>query len=116
MSFRRAAGSRWRASARGRPTCCAALPAEEPAWVRHLALAADQFVVRRSLADGPGPTGTAGRTIIAGYPWFGDWGRDTMIALPGLTLSTGRAGIAADILRTFRRYLDRGMSPQPVSG
>ena len=88
-----------------------ALPAEEPAWVRHLALAADQFVVRRSLADGPGPTGPAGSTIIAGYPWFGDWGRDTMIALPGLTLSTGRAEIAADILRTFRRYLDRGMLP-----
>ena len=55
-----------------------ALPAEEPAWVRNLALAADQFVVRRSLADG-----AAGSTIIAGYPWFGDWGRDTMIALPG---------------------------------
>ena len=88
-----------------------ALPAGEPPWVRHLALAADQFVVRRSLADGPGPTGTAGRTIIAGYPWFGDWGRDTMIALPGLTLSTGRAEIAADVLRTFRRYLDRGMLP-----
>ena len=104
-----------------------ALPAEEPAWIRHLTLAADQFVVRRSLADGTGPTGAvqapaaeegnvaagaaAGRTIIAGYPWFGDWGRDTMIALPGLTLTTGRAAIAADILRTFRRYLDRGMLP-----
>ena len=89
-----------------------ALPAEEPAWVRHLALAADQFVVRRSLPDGADPTGTAaGRTVIAGYPWFGDWGRDTMIALPGLTLTTGRAAIAADILRTFRRYLDGGMLP-----
>ena len=89
-----------------------ALSAEEPAWVRHLSLAADQFVVRRSLPDGTDPTGTAaGRTVIAGYPWFGDWGRDTMIALPGLTLTTGRAAIAADILRTFRRYLDGGMLP-----
>ena len=89
-----------------------ALPAEEPAWIRHLALAADQFVVQRSLPDGIDPPGTAaGRTIVAGYPWFGDWGRDTMIALPGLTLTTGRPAVAADILRTFLRYLDRGMLP-----
>jgi len=53
----------------------------------------------------------AGRSVIAGYPWFGDWGRDTMIALPGLTLATGRAEEARDILRTFADFFDRGMLP-----
>lgn len=69
-------------------------------------LAADQFVVERSLVEEP-----EGKTIIAGYPWFGDWGRDTMIALPGLTLATGRPAIARTIIRTFARYLDQGMLP-----
>ena len=78
----------------------------EPAAVRHLALAADQFIVERSTPDVPD-----GRSIIAGYPWFSDWGRDTMIALPGLTLSTGRADVAARILRTFAQYVDQGMLP-----
>jgi len=50
-----------------------------------------------------------GKTIIAGYPWFGDWGRDTMIALPGLTLATGRPALARLILQTFARYIDQGM-------
>lgn len=52
-----------------------------------------------------------GRSIIAGYPWFGDWGRDTMIALPGLTLATGRPEIAKQILLSFARYVDHGMLP-----
>jgi predicted glycogen debranching enzyme len=52
-----------------------------------------------------------GTTIIAGYPWFGDWGRDTMIALPGLTLCTGRPKVAASILQTFARYASHGMLP-----
>jgi predicted glycogen debranching enzyme len=73
----------------------------EPAWVQQLALAADQFIVRRG----------AGQTVIAGYHWFGDWGRDTMIALPGLTLATGRHADAAGILRTFARFMDQGMLP-----
>ena len=51
------------------------------------------------------------RTVIAGYPWFTDWGRDTMIALPGLTLATGRLAAAESILRTFARYIDQGMVP-----
>ena len=77
-----------------------------PAWIAQLVLAADQFVVRRPLAaDG------AGMTVIAGYHWFGDWGRDTMIALPGLALTTGRSDIARRILRTFARLVDRGMLP-----
>ncbi|MDZ4768707.1 MAG: amylo-alpha-1,6-glucosidase [Chloroflexota bacterium] len=74
--------------------------------LRQLALAADQFIVARPLADVPD-----GRTVIAGYPWFTDWGRDTMIALPGLTLTTGRHADAALILRTFARFVDQGMLP-----
>ncbi len=75
-------------------------------WIEQLVLAADQFIVDRPLTDNP-----EGKTIIAGYPWFTDWGRDTMIALPGLTISTGRYEIAKTILRTFAKYLDRGMLP-----
>jgi predicted glycogen debranching enzyme len=77
-----------------------------PSWVDQLVLAADQFLVHRPLPDSP-----QGLTVIAGYPWFGDWGRDTMIALPGLTLATGRPDVAARILRTFARYVDCGMLP-----
>jgi len=69
-----------------------------------LVLAADQFVVRRDAAP-------RGVSIIAGYPWFEDWGRDTMIALPGLLLATGRADEAADVLRTFAQAIERGMIP-----
>ena len=79
---------------------------DAPADVQHLVRAADQFVVTRSTDDVP-----QGRSVIAGYPWFGDWGRDTMIALPGLTLATGRPEVAATILRTYGQYVDRGMIP-----
>jgi predicted glycogen debranching enzyme len=79
---------------------------EAPPWIEQLVLAADQFVVSRPLADDPG-----GRSVIAGYHWFGDWGRDTMIALPGLTLATGRPETARRILSTFARFVDRGMLP-----
>ncbi|PSB56348.1 amylo-alpha-1,6-glucosidase [Chamaesiphon polymorphus] len=77
-----------------------------PAWIEHLVLAADQFIVDRRVNDLP-----TGKTIIAGYHWFGDWGRDTMISLPGLTIATGRADIARSILLTFAKYVDRGMLP-----
>ena len=66
-----------------------------------LTAAADQFIVARGSA----------RSIIAGYPWFADWGRDTMIALPGLTLATGRYDVARSILLEFACYVDRGMLP-----
>ncbi|NJL62313.1 MAG: glycogen debranching protein [Methylacidiphilales bacterium] len=79
---------------------------ESPAWIEQLVLAADQFIVERSSAEEP-----HGKTIIAGYPWFGDWGRDTMISLPGLTLATGRPEVARSILRTFAKYVDMGMLP-----
>ncbi len=72
-----------------------------------LALAADQFLVERRDSRGT----PLGKTVIAGYPWFSDWGRDTMIALPGLTLATGREEIALSVLRTFARFVSQGMLP-----
>lgn len=77
-----------------------------PSWLRQCVLAADQFVVKRALPDDPD-----GRSIIAGYHWFGDWGRDTAIALPGLTLTTGRFEIAKRILIAFSSLVDGGMLP-----
>lgn len=74
--------------------------------VMQLVMAADQFIVKRKLDDG-----TDGLTIVAGYPWFTDWGRDTMIALPGLCIATGRYDDAELILKTFARYVDQGMLP-----
>jgi predicted glycogen debranching enzyme len=79
---------------------------DAPPWIQHLVLAADQFIVRRQAGDDPD-----GRSIIAGYHWFGDWGRDTMIALPVLTLTTKRYDEAAKILRTFAQFVDKGMLP-----
>lgn len=79
---------------------------ETPEWINHLVLAADQFIVSRPLSDEP-----YGKSIIAGYHWFSDWGRDTMISLPGLTISTGRPEVARFILRTYARYVDQGMLP-----
>lgn len=73
-----------------------------PGWIRQLVLAADQFIVSRP---------PNGKTIIAGYPWFSDWGRDTMISLSGLTLLTKRAEVARSIIQTFAQHLDQGMLP-----
>jgi len=86
--------------------CDAKAASAAPGWVKQLVLGADQFVVKRSLPDEPD-----GRSIIAGYHWFGDWGRDTMIALPGIALTTGRPEIARKILLAFARYVDGGMLP-----
>ena len=70
-----------------------------------LALAADQFVVLAA------PGGSSRTTIVAGYPWFTDWGRDTMIALPGLALANGRRDVAEAIVRGFAPFVDGGMLP-----
>ena len=67
-----------------------------------LRLAADQFVVAR---------GEKLKTIIAGYHWFTDWGRDTMIALPGLCLSTGQFDTAKRIIQAFAAHISQGMIP-----
>lgn len=73
------------------------------AFARALVLAGDQFIAHR--AD----TGTA--TVLAGFPWFTDWGRDTMIALHGLTLTTGRWPLARQMLTTFVRHMRDGLVP-----
>ncbi len=79
---------------------------EASSAIERLVLAADQFIVCRSLPGEP-----EGRSVIAGYPWFSDWGRDTMISLPGLTLATGRHELGARILRTFAQFVSQGMLP-----
>lgn len=73
-----------------------------PLW-RRLAVAADQFLVFRET------TGTT--SVIAGYPWFNDWGRDALIALPGLTLAVGRPEMAREILLTYARHVREGLIP-----
>lgn len=78
---------------------------DAPAWIRQLVLAADQFIVDRQFGS------EVGKSVIAGYHWFGDWGRDTMIALPGLCLATRRYDVAKTILRTFANFVDAGMLP-----
>lgn len=75
-------------------------PPQNP-FLADLALAADQFIVRRDQLH----------SVIAGYHWFSDWGRDTMIALPGLTLLTGRPEVAQSILLAFAAHVDHGMLP-----
>jgi len=80
-------------------------PRSSPA-IRQLVLAADQFIAARPM-DGAADA----KTILAGYPWFGPWGRDTMIALPGLCLATGRPWLARNMLRTFSRFVSEGMLP-----
>lgn len=80
--------------------------ATRPDWIDRLVLAADAFVIARPL-----PTVPDGMSVIAGYPWFGDWGRDTMISLPGLTLATGRPDVALRILEAFASFVSEGMLP-----
>jgi predicted glycogen debranching enzyme len=84
---------------------CAGIAASSDA-LRWLMLAADAFVVARMRRDG-----SDGRTIIAGYPWFEDWGRDAMISLPGLLLCTGRAREAQSVLNTFAEHMRDGLLP-----
>lgn len=82
-----------------------------PPWIQQLVLAADSFIFGRPLPSHP-----AGESVIAGYPWFGDWGRDTMIAFPGLTLATGRFENARWILETFAEFIDQGLLPNWFPG
>lgn len=82
----------------------ATTPADREALAA-LAWAADDFVVRRGEGE------AAFTSVIAGYPWFSDWGRDTMIALPGLMLATGRYAEALSALRVFAEHLHKGLIP-----
>ncbi|MEM7802856.1 MAG: amylo-alpha-1,6-glucosidase [Chloroflexota bacterium] len=74
--------------------------------MQQLILSSDQFIVRRRTPNGP-----EGHSMIAGYPWYSDWGRDTMISIPGLTVCNGREDVAASILKTYAQYIDQGMLP-----
>lgn len=78
------------------------IPYPDP-LAKRLAWAADAFIVHRE--------STGLKTILAGLPWFADWGRDTMIALQGLTMATGRLKDARDVLESFSRYVKNGMIP-----
>lgn len=77
-------------------------PDRESIW-QQLLQAGDRFIAYRASIDGP--------TVIAGYPWFNDWGRDTLIALPGLALTTGRFALAKGLLKTFGSYCRHGLIP-----
>jgi len=72
-------------------------------WLKWLILATDTFIVERQ--------STQTKSVIAGYHWFEDWGRDSLISLPGLTLVTGRFTDARQILLTFKRYCSKGVIP-----
>ncbi|MCW3103297.1 MAG: glycogen debranching protein [Bacteroidetes bacterium] len=72
-------------------------------FLADLLVAGDQFIVDRK--------STGGYSIIAGYHWFTDWGRDSMIALRGLCIATGRQEIAASVMRTFLGYMEEGIIP-----
>jgi predicted glycogen debranching enzyme len=92
------------------PAKLAALPIveiDEPVEIAFLRRTAETFLVDRTIDGQEKP----GKTVIAGYHWFGDWGRDTMIALPGLCINSKKYDIAADILRTFAASLRRGLLP-----
>ena len=86
-------------------------------FLRDLMLAGEQFIVRRSNPPGNVEETTASRllgdgvTLLAGYHWFTDWGRDTMIAMRGLTIATGKQEISRSILETFLQSVNRGMLP-----
>jgi len=72
-------------------------------WLKWLVLATDAFIVNRA--------STQSKSVIAGYHWFNDWGRDSLISLPGLTLVTGRFDDAKQILLTFAHYCCEGLVP-----
>lgn len=90
-------------------------PAARTGIAAQLVLAADQFIItpfsRQGDAARAHAEGDQARTVIAGYHWFTDWGRDTMISLEGLTLATGRHAEAGYILRTFLHYVKDGLIP-----
>ena len=96
------------------------LPQQDPVCAR-LVIAADQFIVARpdySNRNGLLHLSPDRKTIIAGYPWFTDWGRDSMISLPGLLLCTGRYSEARGLLKAFASFMHEGLIPNrfPDSG
>lgn len=97
--------------------------ADAPDWIRQLLIDSDRFLVHRATpqATASPPTDfpywndrselADGAAVVAGYPWFADWGRDTFIALPGLTLSTGRFVVARRILEVWSHHVQDGLLP-----
>lgn len=105
----------WRAEEQRRESLLARAGSPRSQFARELVLAADAFLImpvgrQQDIADAR-RAGDRSCTVIAGYHWFTDWGRDTMISLEGLTLCTGRHQEAADILRTFARHVRDGLIP-----
>jgi predicted glycogen debranching enzyme len=100
---------------RRRRLIAAAVPAAREGPAAELVLAADQFIVtpigRVEDAARARAAGDEARSVVAGYHWFTDWGRDTMISLEGLTLTTGRHLEAGYLLRTFAQYVRDGLIP-----
>jgi len=100
---------------RRRRLIAAAVPAAREGPAAELVLAADQFIVtpigRVEDAARARAAGDEARSVVAGYHWFTDWGRDTMISLEGLTLATGRHLEAGYLLRTFAQYVRDGLIP-----
>jgi predicted glycogen debranching enzyme len=78
-------------------------PKRKDSFLKDLIISGDQFLVKREAVNS--------YTLIAGYHWFTDWGRDTMIAMRGLVIATGKRQMAKSILKTFLHYLDKGMIP-----
>ena len=77
-----------------------------PNWIKQILYSVDIFIVKRAHAKNKNA-----QSIIAGYHWFGDWGRDTMISLPGLCCATGQTETAKTILENYAKYIDSGMIP-----
>jgi predicted glycogen debranching enzyme len=103
-----AVGARWSRAAAAVHARAPRADARMRGWLSALAAAADDFVVsRQALRDGQAP----GASIIAGYPWFSDWGRDTFISLPGLLLATGRYDEARATLLAFAAHRRHGLIP-----
>jgi len=99
---------------RTRLLVCAGNP-DPGSLTAELVLAADQFMIKPATRTADTArakaAGENARSVIAGYHWFTDWGRDTMISLEGLALSTGRAAEARDTLLTFAQHLNQGLIP-----
>lgn len=104
-------------------TLCVQGYAGAPDWVRQLLIDSDRFLVHRATPRPSSPPPSSftywndrseladGAAVVAGYPWFADWGRDTFIALPGLTLSTGRFVVARQILENWAQVIEDGLLP-----
>ena len=102
---------RRRAPARTAPAPRRARRGRPPSWCWPPTSSSSRPPAASRTPPGPAPPATSVRTVIAGYHWFTDWGRDTMISLEGLTLTTGRHAEAGYILRTFAHYVRDGLIP-----